>query len=67
MLGALVGVVLACAYVVIRFMTDDQINGEEDIAEISDLPVLAAIPELLDSKSGGGYYGYGQGKKGGKA
>ena len=67
MLGALVGGVLACAYVVIRFMTDDQINGEEDIAEISDLPVLAAIPELLDSKSGGGYYGYGQGKKGGKA
>ena len=67
MLGALVGVVLACAYVVIRFMTDDQINGEEDIAEISDLPVLAAIPELLDSKSSGGYYGYGQGKKGGNA
>ena len=65
-MGALLGAVLACAYVVIRFLSDDVIDSEEDIAEVSGLPVLAAIPELVGSGSGSGY-GYGSKKKGGKA
>ena len=68
-IGALAGVLLACAYVTIRFLTDDIIDSEEDLAELSDLPVLAAIPELTAARNAAGYYGgYGAGKKkGGKA
>ena len=68
MMGAMLGAVLACAYVVIRFLSDDEIDSEEAIADVSDLPVLAAIPELVGSRASGGYYGYGdRKKKGGRA
>lgn len=44
MLGAMIGVIVVLAVVVIRWMTDTTIKGKEDLAERSEVPVLAEIP-----------------------
>lgn len=46
LLGALVGMVLAVAYIVIRTLMDVRIKSEEDLAAISSVPVLGSIPEF---------------------
>lgn len=45
-LGALVGAVLAIAFIVVRTLMDVRIKGEEDLAAISTIPVLGSIPEF---------------------
>ena len=52
-IGALVGVVLAVAYVVIRTLMDVRIKSEEDLAQISEVPVLGLIPEFMDEGKSG--------------
>ena len=44
--GATVGVLLAVMYVVIRVMMDVRIKDEEDLALISEAPVLGVIPNF---------------------
>lgn len=54
--GAIIGAVIAIAYVIIWVMTDVRINGEEDLAMLSNAPVLGVIPNFdADEKSGYSY------------
>lgn len=54
--GAVVGAILAIAYVVFWVMTDVRINGEEDLSMISTAPILGLIPNFdTDEKSGYSY------------
>lgn len=43
---AIIGAVLAVAFVLIREFMDVRIKSEEDLAEICDAPILGFIPEL---------------------
>ena len=52
-IGALVGAVLAVAYVVIRTLMDVRIKSEEDLALISEAPVLGMIPEFVEEGKSG--------------
>lgn len=45
-LVAVIGAVLAIAFVLIREFMDVRIKSEEDLAEICDAPILGYIPEL---------------------
>ncbi|OUN19918.1 hypothetical protein B5G34_16695 [Flavonifractor sp. An82] len=50
MLGAAVGVVLIVAILTVRDLLDVRIKREEDLLEISDLPVLGRIPVFTSGK-----------------
>lgn len=57
-IGVLCGLVLSCGAIVALELLDEQIHSEDYLLQTYHLPVLAAVPDLLDSKSGkGGYYG----------
>ena len=61
-IGALIGAILSVAFLTIRDMMDVRIKSEEDLAEISSLPVLGRIPEVTQEKQwkqAGGGAGYG--------
>lgn len=45
--GFLIGAVIACIIIIIRAMTDTIIRDEEYLSETYNLPILAAIPDLL--------------------
>lgn len=45
-LTAIIGAVLAVAFVLVREFMDVRIKSEEDLAEICDAPILGFIPEL---------------------
>lgn len=60
-IGLLIGMVLSCGAIVLLDLMDEQIRGEEYLTETYNLPVLAAVPDLMksgeSSKYGyGGYY-----------
>lgn len=60
-LGALIGMLLSCAVLVLRQLLDDQIRGEDYLLQAyPQVPVLAVIPELLQHTEG---YGYGYGSR----
>lgn len=59
-LGFAFGLILVCAYVVIKELLDITVRGEEDIARSCKNPVLAAVPDMEASSKGGYYYGYGK-------
>lgn len=44
MLGALIGLVLACGYLVVTFLMDDKVKSGEDITKLTGLPILAEVP-----------------------
>lgn len=46
MIGAVVGLVLSCLAVVVIDMLDVRIKTEEDLEELSDLPILGTIPDM---------------------
>ena len=46
----LLAAVLVIAVVLIRWMTDNPVKGKEDLAEHSDVPVLAEIPAFEDTR-----------------
>lgn len=45
LLGALVGAVLMCGIITVRFLMNDSITTSEDVENYLGLPVLASIPE----------------------
>ena len=47
--GALVGLLLACVFFIIRALTDTTIWSEEDLTKQYDIPVLGSIPMLATS------------------
>lgn len=59
-MGIGVGAVIAVAIIVLQVMLDVRIKSEEDLAAISDAPVLGLIPDLVVDKSNAqyGYSGY---------
>ena len=59
LIGIVIGAILSAAIIVIITLMDDQLHDEESLRQLYDLPVLAAIPDLMVSKSSG--YGYGNG------
>jgi capsular polysaccharide biosynthesis protein len=61
-IGALAGFVIVCAVIVVRYLLDDSIQTEDYLTETyPDIPLLAVIPDLSNSKkSGYGYYSYGR-------
>ena len=65
--GALIGLLLSGGIVVVRELLDDQIQSSEDLLKAYNLPVLAAIPDMLaeqNRKGYGSYYAAAEGKKG---
>ena len=67
-IGAMAGLVLACAAIIIGYLLDDSIQSEDYLTTTyPDIPLLAVIPDLVDSKgSGYRYYKTPQGKKRGQ-
>ena len=55
-LGLAIGLVLAVAVIVIRELTDVSVRAEEDIAQVCEHPVLAAVPDMTAPSKGGRYY-----------
>jgi capsular polysaccharide biosynthesis protein len=64
--GAMLGVVLAAAYIVLRYLLDEKIHSEDYLTHTyPDIPLLAVVPDMSEKKgksSGDGYYGSGYGQ-----
>ena len=59
MLGLLIGLVLSCAVICVIEILDDQIHSEDYLIQnYGNIPLLAAIPDMLEEKNHNGYYGY---------
>ena len=50
MIGFLLGLIIACAIVIVRYMLNDSIKSEEDIEKFLGLNTLAAIPSERPQK-----------------
>ena len=50
-LGFLAGGFIAAAVVVIQFLTDDRIHGEDDVTKYTGLPVLGMMPKLKNGRT----------------
>lgn len=61
--GFVMGFFIAFAAVAIYALSDNTIRNEEYILQTYDFPVLAKIPNLLDSESKNGQYYYSSSKK----
>lgn len=57
-IGALLGIVLVCAVVVVMELLDDKIHDTDYLLQTYDLPVLAVIPNLMGSKGDSYEYTY---------
>ena len=55
-LGLAIGVLAACAVIVVMFIIDDTIYSDEYIQQTYDIPILAKIPNLLTDEKD--HYGY---------
>jgi capsular polysaccharide biosynthesis protein len=59
--GAMLGILLAAAYIVLRYLLDEKIHSEDYLTNTyPDIPLLAVVPDMGDKKgkgSGDGYYG----------
>lgn len=55
MMGVIIGLLFACAIVVIRALTDTTIWSEEDLTKQYNIPILGSIPQLaaLDKQNTG--------------
>ena len=60
MLGGVIGVVLAVAYVTLRYLLDVRLKDEDELIQLFDLPILGRVPSFtqLNSKKGGYQSGY---------
>ncbi len=56
--GFLIGFAIMCLIITIQETTDTLIHSEDYLLETYDLPVLAVVPDLVASKSGGYYRAY---------
>ncbi len=58
MLGLLIGFLLSAAVIIVIELMDDQISSEEYLLNhYGNIPLLSAIPDMLDNKENG-YYSY---------
>ncbi len=65
LIGLLAGLLIAAAVVVIRELTNDEIQRDEELLQLHpEVPILASIPDLKAQGSGG--YGYGEKPEGEK-
>lgn len=62
-IGLMLGFILTVGTIVLREMVDISIRAEDDIALVSEHPVLASIPDMASPSKGGYYYGYGKQKR----
>ena len=62
MIGFVLGLVLMAAVIVVKELLDNSIREEEDITQICNHPILAAVPDMEEPVKGGAYYGYGKQK-----
>jgi capsular polysaccharide biosynthesis protein len=64
--GALLGIVLAAAYIILRYLLDEKIHTEDYLTQAyPDIPLLAVVPDMSEKKgksSGDGYYGSSSGQ-----
>ena len=51
--GALIGAVLAVGVIVLQMLMDVRIKSEDDLAKISQMPVLGSIPDFTSQRKGG--------------
>lgn len=58
LVGILAGGLLGVGGVIVREMMDEQIRSEDELLQNYDLPVLAAIPDMLAKRSSKGYGSY---------
>lgn len=49
-IGALIGLLLSCVIVVVVELRDNKIRDEDFLTQTYDIPVLSAIPELLEKE-----------------
>ena len=71
LLGALIGMILAVAFIIIRYFMDDTVRNDADLENRFDIPVIGIIPNLLDTTGDGAHYydydysyGYSSSKRG---
>ncbi|WP_298023095.1 YveK family protein [uncultured Dysosmobacter sp.] len=57
-LGALIGLLFSYGIVIMRDLLGEQIMSEDDLLQSYDLPVLAAIPDVLATQVGKDYGSY---------
>lgn len=58
-IGMAAGALAAVCFIVLQTLLDVRVKGEEDLAAISNAPVLGLIPDLaMEMKDGYGYKGY---------
>ncbi len=50
LLGALLGMVLVCGVITVKFLMDDTVQTEEDVERYLGLSVLAIVPERVKNK-----------------
>lgn len=53
-IGVVVGAMLAVAYVLLCQIMDTHVKNEDDLAKISQIPVVGLIPEMVDEQKTGG-------------
>lgn len=58
LMGLLIGFAISCGVIVGLELLDEQIHNESYLLQTYKLPVLAAVPDLLSSQSGGNYGSY---------
>lgn len=63
--GFLIGIVLSCAFIMLREIFDVRIKNEEDIQKDFDYPILGTIPKIGASNKGQENYYYRNNTKGG--
>lgn len=60
-LGGLVGLFLAAAVIIIRYLFDEEIHAEDYLTKTySDIPLLAVIPDMSSPTKNNKYYYYGR-------
>ena len=59
MIGLMLGFILAAGVIVLREIFDITIRTEDDIAQTTSHPILAAVPDMSAPSKGGYYYVYG--------
>ncbi|MCR5783026.1 MAG: hypothetical protein K6G90_09875 [Clostridia bacterium] len=57
-IGLLLGMLAVCGIIVVRELTDTQIRSEDYLIQTYNLPVLAVIPDLFNTKKTGYYSKY---------
>lgn len=64
LLGFVIGFVLAVIVIALREIFDVTIRSQEDVEQCCEHPILASVPDMLNShQSNSEYYGYGAKKK----